>query len=141
MRITTQKGKEEQLYFVCIISSCRWNLLSVKRQSPPRKNSLLWKRESRVCASFPRLLRLCTQDSHWFSLLPEISRPGRYRDSSEQGKRAKAASISHTAGETVVPGDPLCRGPQQLSPLNKPTDPLQIYWVSPHRYLCLLNPA
>lgn len=111
------------------------------RESPPRNNSPRWKRESRVCDQLPQASRALATGFTLVSFHAEISRPEMCRDSWEQGKGAKAANISPTARETVVPSDLLCRGPQQLSLLKKPTDSLQIYWLPPHRYLCLLKSA
>lgn len=81
---------------------------------------------------FSSLSEHCTKDPLWFHSTQQLEKlrwievAGNKEEDLFQ-YLIQGLPVSDTVGMIMVPGDQLCRGPQQLLPLKKPTDSL---WIS-----------
>ena len=75
--------------------------------------------ENGVSNQFPQPFRALHKGPTSVSLHPETGRAEMCRDGLEQGRRARATNICHTARATRVRSGLLCGGPQQLLPQKK----------------------
>lgn len=106
--IITQKRKEEERHFACIVPSSRLTLLSAKRETPARKCPLTVKARTWCMTHFPSLSGCYMKNSLWFH---PIQRPAKLRWLGTREK-GRATSISHAVRTTRVPCDLRCQEPQ-----------------------------